>query len=177
MTFLSWAQAKSGGLSFASLTNRAGTKTTVSTTSVQAAMYDFRSVFDQGQLATDIFNGGGSASYPLSYLQYVALHKNVTTLMCSSTQNLLLFFSWVQLNDYVITLSNAQYFPALVTNIQKHFIDSLESVECAGGTAALQTAVLVGLGSPQPLFTAWAYATHTSLLPPSTHNLCFACRV
>jgi hypothetical protein len=164
MTFLTWAQAKSAGLAFASMNNKAGKKVTISTAAVQAAMLDYRANFDSGRLATDIFNGGGAASWPLAYLQFVVLHKNVTTLQCSSTQGLLLFFSWVQLNDYVISLSNAQFFPALVPNLQKHFIDDLETIECAGGARALQTAVLLGLGSPQPLFASWAYV-HSPIHP------------
>jgi hypothetical protein len=75
-------------------------------------------------------------------------------------QNLLLFLSWTQMNDYAISLSNAQFFPALVTNLQKLFVDSLETVGCSNGAKALQTAVLLGVGSPQPLFSAWAYVLH-----------------
>lgn len=160
MTISSWAAAKSAGTTFASMVNRAGKKVAPSTASVQAAMYDYRAIFDSGAQAADIFNGNGTASWPLAYLQYVVLNKNVSTLACSPMQNLLLFLSWTQMNDYAISLSNAQFFPALVTNLQKLFVDSLETVGCSNGAQALQTAVLLGVGSPQPLFSAWAYVLH-----------------
>ncbi|ELR22524.1 His Kinase A (phosphoacceptor) domain containing protein [Acanthamoeba castellanii str. Neff] len=59
MTFLTWAQAKSSRLAYASMNNRAGKKVAVSTASVQAAMFDFWATFNEGQLAMDIFNGDG----------------------------------------------------------------------------------------------------------------------
>lgn len=156
LTFSTWALAKSADTTYASMVNGAGSRVAASTTSVQAAMYDYRAAFDAGALSTDIFNGNGTATWPLAFLEYLVVHKNVSVLSCSSMQNLLLFFSWVQLNDYAISLSNAQYFPALVTNLQKLFVDELETIGCANGARALQTAVLLGLGSPQPLFAAWS---------------------
>ncbi len=47
-----------------------------------------------GDLTVDILNANGSASWPLSFITFALIPKNITTPDCSNVQELLLFLSW-----------------------------------------------------------------------------------
>jgi hypothetical protein len=80
--------------------NQAGALVQPTVASVQAAMQAFQTQLAAGELALYILDPPATSptAWPMSYLLYAAIRTNITSSSCTSTQALLNFISWVQLN-------------------------------------------------------------------------------
>ena len=79
--------------------NKEGSLVTPSTTSVQAAMSQFQAQFARSNFSVDILDAGGASSWPISYLTYLTMDRNVNGVDCTAIQELLAFAAWVYTND------------------------------------------------------------------------------
>lgn len=100
ITYLSYADATSAGFRHMSMYNKAGSLVTPSTASVQAAMSQFQAQFARSNFSVDILDAGGASSWPISYLTYLTMDRNVSGgVDCTAIQELLAFAAWVHTND------------------------------------------------------------------------------
>jgi hypothetical protein len=68
---------------------------------VAKAVADFATELNKGDSSIDIVDAPGNESYPLAYISYISLPKNLTGggVDCSLVVELLSFFSWTQTNQ------------------------------------------------------------------------------
>jgi ABC-type phosphate transport system substrate-binding protein len=105
ITFVNYADAVRANVSWVNMINRANHTVTPSVASVQAAMTSFQSYFSTGNFSIDILDAAGNSSWPMAYMSYFVMLKNVSVYDCTNIQELLNFVAWVQFND--------QYMPSL----------------------------------------------------------------
>jgi hypothetical protein len=86
--------------------NKAGALVKPSTASVQSAMADFLDEYSQNNFTVDIYDANGTASWPMAYMTFFALGKNISSIDCTNTQELLQFIAWVHTNDEYASLSS-----------------------------------------------------------------------
>lgn len=169
-------------VSWANMVNKAGKKVAPSVASVQSAMNDFQAAFAGGNFSVDILDAAGNASWPMAYMTFFALLKNVSVFDCTDIQEMLNFVAWVQTNDqYSPTPSPLHRAPLLrgpsklslprrastaATNLNvvplalglhKRIIDLLGTVQC-NGEQAFSVPYLVGAGSPITVVRTWTSA-------------------
>jgi ABC-type phosphate transport system substrate-binding protein len=99
MTFLSYADAVSSPFKWMNMINKAGRLVQPSVDSVQSAMADFGTQYGASNFTIDIVDAPGNGSWPITYMSYMSLKENVTTIDCTSIQELLAFVAWLQTND------------------------------------------------------------------------------
>ncbi len=63
-----------------------------------AAVADFAQEVNAGAVV-DIIDAPGAESYPLAYISFISIPRNLTTPDCSLVTDLLTFFSWTQTNQ------------------------------------------------------------------------------
>ncbi len=105
-----------------------------------------------GDLDTDLFNGGGSSSWPMSFPVIATVYKSSNVTDCGTIQNLLNFFSWAQTNPQVGVQANSLGYFALSIVYVKELIEQIDTILC-NGQQALSTAYLIGSGAPVPVYT------------------------
>lgn len=157
ITYLSYADATKAGFRHMSMYNKAGSLVTPSTASVQAAMSQFQAQFARSNFSVDILDAGGASSWPISYLTYLTMDRNVSGIDCTAIQELLAFAAWVHTNDGASTDATSINIVPLDTSLKKRIVDLLSTVQC-NGERAYSTAFLIGIGSPLPIFTSWSVA-------------------
>src|SRR5690606_998585 len=91
-------------LPYAHMVNKAGTTVAPTTAAVQSAMADYITELAENNFAIDIFDGNGTDSWPIPYMSFFSMNRNVTTFDCTNILELLNFVAWVHTNDaYVIS--------------------------------------------------------------------------
>jgi hypothetical protein len=86
-------------LTFANMINKAGNVVAATTTSVQSAMADYITDLAAENFAIDIFDGNGNGSWPIPYMSFFSMNKNVTVYDCTNILELLNFVAWIHTND------------------------------------------------------------------------------
>lgn len=99
MTYLSYVDAVHAGFPQMRMYNKAGHLVSASAASVQAAMSDFQPYFAQSNFSVDILDAPGPDSYPISYMTFITINRNVSAYDCSIVEELLEFIAWVHTND------------------------------------------------------------------------------
>ncbi len=84
--------------------NKAGTLVTPSTASVQSAMADYLDEYSHNNFTVDIYDANGTNSWPLSYMTFFSMRRNITAFDCTNIQELLQFIAWVHTNDECVAL-------------------------------------------------------------------------
>jgi hypothetical protein len=86
--------------------NKAGTLVTPSAASVQSAMTDYLDEYSRNNFTVDIYDANGTNSWPLSYMTFFSMSRNivVTVFDCTNIQELLQFIAWVHTNDECVAL-------------------------------------------------------------------------
>jgi hypothetical protein len=108
LTFVNYFDAVAGGLKWAQMYNRENVLVQASTASVQSAMAAFLPAFGQSNFTVDIYDAVGHTSWPISYLSYFSMGRNVTVFDCNVIRELLNFVAWIHTNDgYNTTLHMA----------------------------------------------------------------------
>jgi hypothetical protein len=79
--------------------NRAGNLVKPQASAVQAAIKDFSEHYARNDFNVDIFDGPGNSSWPLSFLTFFSMERNLTAFDCTNVQELLYFVSWTYTND------------------------------------------------------------------------------
>lgn len=75
--------------------NAANATVAATVDTVQSAMSDFRSVIVAGNV-TNMFNGPGTQSYPMSFLHYLIAPLGYNSTDCYTKEQSLVFLSWTQ---------------------------------------------------------------------------------
>jgi hypothetical protein len=104
ITFLNYADAYDSNFPWMNMYNKAGTLVTPSTASVQSAMTDFLDEYSQNNFTVDIYDANGTNSWPLSYMTFFSMSRNITVFDCTNIQELLQFIAWVHTNDECVAL-------------------------------------------------------------------------
>lgn len=104
ISFSNYIDVVTNHLSFAKMINKAGTKVVPSVTTIQSAMQDYLNLVDGNNFALDIFDGNGTQSWPLAFMSFVSINKNVTNAIdCDNVLELLRWLAWIETNDaYVV---------------------------------------------------------------------------
>ena len=104
ITFLNYADAYDSGFPWMDMYNKAGTLVTPSTASVQSAMADYLDEYSHNNFTVDIYDANGTNSWPLSYMTFFSMRRNITVFDCTNIQELLQFIAWVHTNDECVAL-------------------------------------------------------------------------
>jgi hypothetical protein len=123
MTFLNYADTVSSPFKWMNMINKAGKLVQPSVASVQSAMADFSDEFNQSNFTIDIIDAPGNDSWPMAYMTYMSVQRNVTTYDCTSIFEILSFVSWVLTNDaYVILLASCNVGAASHNRLTPHVL-------------------------------------------------------
>lgn len=125
---LSYAVANK--LAFADMINKAGKTVTANAETLQAAMADFADSFD-AKLTTNIVDGAGEASWPISGYTYLILH---TTSMqdCLKAQKLLEFWVWALTDAGAAKRAADLGYAVLPDAVRETVLAKLGEVTCQG---------------------------------------------
>lgn len=97
--YLTDAASLPAGLRVMNMYNKAGNFVQPTAESIQSAMADFSDDLDAGNFAVDIYDGNGTATWPISFLVYISVARNTTKLDCTYVQEVLNLVAWAQTND------------------------------------------------------------------------------
>lgn len=81
------------------MVNKANKTVQPSSASTQSAIKDFVGDFNQKGFLIDIYDANGTASWPMAYLTYISVGRNVTMPDCTPIYELFSFFAWTLTND------------------------------------------------------------------------------
>jgi hypothetical protein len=141
---------------------------------------DFSSHYKRNNFGIDIFDGSGDKTWPLSFITFFSIQRNLSVFDCTAIQELLYFVSWIYTNDaYARHATHAPHVPCLTPScstlnstsqcahdrgyaplaqfLRVRLIDWLSTVLC-NGQRALSSQYLIGTGAPLSLHTAWSVA-------------------
>ena len=124
--------AKSNGLSFADLINKAGTKVTAGAESITSDMSDFANAFDEKLTAT-IVDGEGAGSWPITGYTYLILHTTSMT-DCTKATKLLEYVHWTLTDSSAAQRANALGYAVLPDAVRDQVLGKLGEVTCNGQT-------------------------------------------
>ena len=96
---MTFPQALAAGVRWANMMNKAGHEVVPSRTSVSAAMTDFSADYENGNFEVDLIDGGGNVSWPLSFVSFLTISRNITAYDCTNDEELLNWLAWVLTND------------------------------------------------------------------------------
>jgi phosphate transport system substrate-binding protein len=122
--------AKSNGLVFADLVNKAGKRVTASSDSIASDMSDFATAFD-ARLTATIVDGPGEGSWPITGYTYLILH---TTSMqdCVKAGKLLGYITWSLTDAAAAKRAEALGYAVLPEAIREQVLAKLGEVSCDG---------------------------------------------
>jgi len=122
--------AKSNGLAFADLINKAGKKVTAGADSIASDMSDFANAFD-AKLTATIVDGGGDVSWPITGYTYLILH---TTSMsdCVKAAKLLEYIHWTLTDGSAAQRAGALGYAVLPEAVRDQVLAKLGEVTCNG---------------------------------------------
>lgn len=122
--------AKSNGLAFADLINKAGTKVTADADSIASDMGDFANAFDDKLTAT-IVDGEGAGSWPITGYSYLILHTTSMT-DCTKAEKLLDYIHWTLTDASAAQRAGALGYAVLPEAVRDQVLTKLGEVTCNG---------------------------------------------
>jgi phosphate transport system substrate-binding protein len=122
--------AKSNGLTFADLVNKAGTKVTAGAESIAADMSDFAQAFDDKLTAT-IVDGEGAGSWPITGYTYLILHTTSMT-DCTKAEKLLDYVNWTLTDASAADRAGKLGYAVLPQAVREQVLTKLGEVTCNG---------------------------------------------
>jgi phosphate transport system substrate-binding protein len=122
--------AKSNGLAFADMINKAGQKVTAGADSIAADMSDFAKAFDDKLTAT-IVDGQSAGSWPITGYTYLILH---TTSMqdCTKASKLLEYINWTLTDASAADRASKLGYAVLPQAVREQVTAKLGEVTCNG---------------------------------------------
>ena len=122
--------AKSNGLAFADMINKAGQKVTAGADSIAADMSDFAKAFDDKLTAT-IVDGQSAGSWPITGYTYIILH---TTSMqdCTKASKLLEYINWTLTDASAADRASKLGYAVLPQAVREQVSAKLGEVTCNG---------------------------------------------
>jgi phosphate transport system substrate-binding protein len=122
--------AKSNGMAAVSLVNKAGQTVVADAASVESAMADFASAFDDKLTAT-IVDGEGAGSWPITGYTYIILHTTSMT-DCVKAQKLLEFFHWALTDSTATSRAGDLGYSVLPEAVRDQVFAKFSEVTCNG---------------------------------------------
>lgn len=122
--------AKSNGLTFAQLVNKAGKTITANADSIAADMADFATAFTPKLTAT-IVDGAGAGSWPITGYTYLVLHTTSMT-DCVKAAKLLEYINWTLTDPSASKRASALGYSVLPDAIRAQVLAKLGEVSCNG---------------------------------------------
>ena len=122
--------AKSNGLTFADLINKAGQKVTADAESIAADMSDFAQAFDDKLTAT-IVDGEGAGSWPITGYTYLILHTTSMT-DCTKAEKLLDYVNWTLTDASAADRAGKLGYAVLPQAVRDQVLTKLGEVTCNG---------------------------------------------
>jgi hypothetical protein len=99
LTFVTYPEARNQSLRWADMINRANKRVSPGPALVLAAMQDFTPYYNAGEFGVDIVDANGTASWPLAFISFFALSRNITAVDCTNVEELLNWLAWLLTND------------------------------------------------------------------------------
>jgi phosphate transport system substrate-binding protein len=110
--------------------NKAGKLVTANADSLASAMADFAGAFDD-KLTTNIVDGGGENSWPISGYTYAILRTQTMT-DCLKAEKLLGFFKWALTDEAAAKRAADLGYSVLSVEVQKLVLDKMATITCSG---------------------------------------------
>ncbi|AVK76566.1 serine-threonine kinase [Pandoravirus neocaledonia] len=146
----------------ASMRNPAGKTVTPTADAVAAALDDFAGVIST--TAPDRMHqvlpagGAGTTSWPMTAFALMAIATDIEAADCTYATYVLDFLGWALLNQQAADAAAADDAVVIVPpRFAKNAVDLMGGVRCNGATA-FTAALIIGSGSPTPVYSLWAYA-------------------
>nr|UDO46925.1 ser/thr kinase [Pandoravirus massiliensis] len=146
----------------ASMRNPAGKTVTPTADAVAAALDDFAEAISatapERMHETLPAGGAGTASWPMTAFALMAIATDVEAADCTYITYVLDFLGWALLNQQAAdAAAAADAFVVVPPRFARNAIDLMGDVRC-NGAAAFTAALIIGSGSPTPVYSLWAYA-------------------
>jgi phosphate transport system substrate-binding protein len=122
--------AKSNGLAFANLVNKAGKTVTANAESIASDMNDFKDAFSDKLTAT-IVDGGSEGSWPITGYTYLILHTTSMT-DCVKAEKLLGYINWSLTDASAAKRASDLGYAVLPDAIREKVLAKLGEVTCDG---------------------------------------------
>jgi phosphate transport system substrate-binding protein len=129
--YVELAYAKSNGLSYAALVNKAGKTVAADGTSLASAITDFASALDATKLTATIVDAPGAGSWPIAGYTYLVLH---TTSMkdCVKAQKILAYIHWTLTDAGAAKAATTLGYSVLPDAVRAQVAAKLGTVTCNG---------------------------------------------
>jgi phosphate transport system substrate-binding protein len=131
--YIELSYAKSNGMAFASMDNRAGKTVVANSASVEAAMAEFATAFTDKLTAT-IVDGSSDGAWPIAGYTYIILHTTTMT-DCIKAQKLLEFLQWAQTDAGAQSSAASLDYSVLPEAVRQIVLAKLAEVTCNGQPA------------------------------------------
>jgi phosphate transport system substrate-binding protein len=128
--YVELSYAKSNGMSFASLVNKANQTVVADAASVEAAMTEFATAFSDKLTAT-IVDGSSEGAWPISGYTYIILHTTTIT-DCVKAQKLLEFLQWAQTDAGAQSAAASLGYSVLPEAVRQTVLAKFAEVTCNG---------------------------------------------
>jgi hypothetical protein len=89
---------------YMSMINKAGVLVQPNISTVQSALATFNDFISKGIFTINVVDANGTNSWPLSYMTFFSMRRNITVFDCTNIQELLQFIAWVHTNDECVAL-------------------------------------------------------------------------
>ncbi|AVL94173.1 putative serine/threonine protein kinase receptor [Megavirus vitis] len=141
-------------INYFNMYNKAGFLVEPNIQTVQSAMSDYKSQYIANNFAIDIYDAPGNSSYPLSYINFIAMSRLFEQLDCTRPTQLLDFVAWSYTNDAASqAMYESQFYP-LDKTLQRVAIDSMFIVKC-NNEIVFTKQYLVTFGAPVSIMSTW----------------------
>jgi phosphate transport system substrate-binding protein len=129
--YVELAYAKSNGLSFASLVNKAGKTVVAGGDSLSSAISDFATALEPTKLTATIVDAPGAGSWPIAGYTYLVLH---TTSMkdCVKAQKIVDYIRWTLTDAGAAKAATTLGYSVLPEAVRKQVLAKLNTVTCNG---------------------------------------------
>ncbi|BCU03103.1 serine/threonine protein kinase [Pandoravirus japonicus] len=161
-TYAAVNETDGGPLMAASMRNPANKTVTPTSDAVGAALDDFAEAITAAapERMHEVLpvGGTGTASWPMTAFVLVAMATDVEAADCTYVSYALDFIGWALLNQQAADTVAADDAAVVVPpRFARNAIDLMATVRC-NGVAAFTAALIIGSGSPTPVYSLWAYA-------------------
>lgn len=130
--YVELSYAKSNNMTIASMVNKAGNTVVANAASVEAAMTEFASAFNDKLTAT-IVDGSSNDAWPIAGYTYIILHTTSMT-DCVKAQKLLEFLQWAQTDSGAQSAAASLGYSVLPEAVRQTVLAKLAEVTCNGQT-------------------------------------------
>jgi len=168
MIYIDLGTVKSSGFKWVNMINKAGHFVVPTTSSIQSAMDDFNSYFNQSLFDVDLTDASGENSWPLASLLSIFINTNIADVFCTNVFEQAQFISWFYTNNaygcykqYSIVTHSFFFrvteaasrlgFVTMDVSWKKSLLDRVVSLQC-GGQRTIDTTYLIGMGPPVTIF-------------------------